>query len=152
MLAAESPDTSFSKDRKLSSAPRSFPFWSSAFTPASVRPHACRSLGTPPGPGLGSAALLGGGRRITWTLEPPNPKELTPTIPPRTGTGLWTTWTRPSLRAGMSGFGLVKCRLGAQTPRSNDSSTWAKHEPQGVKKEEKVNKDKNNRFSSSRLD
>lgn len=122
MLAVEIPDTSFSKDRKLSSVPNSFPFWSIAFTPVSVRPQAWSTLGSPLVPALGSTAFLGG-RRITWTFEPPNPKEFTPTIPPRTGIGLSTTWTRPSRRAGMSGFGLLKCRLGAQTPLSKESNT-----------------------------
>lgn len=44
-------------------------------------------------------------------------------MPPRTGTGLSTTVIRPSVKGGMSGLGLLKCRLGAQTSRSRDSST-----------------------------
>lgn len=63
------------------------------------------------------------GLRTTCTLEPPKPKELMATMPPRTGRGRSTTCNRPSRRAGISGFGLQKWRLGAQSPCSRDSST-----------------------------
>lgn len=70
--------------------------------------------------GLGGRVL---GWRTTCTLEPPKPKELMPTLPPRTGRGRSTTCSRPSWSARISGFGLWKCRLGAQSPCSRDSST-----------------------------
>lgn len=126
MLAAGMSDTLLSKDKKFSSLLCSFPFWMTAFTAASVRPHTGRILGTVRG--MGEFVGLLAGRRMTWTLEPPNPKELIPTMPPRTGMGRSMTWTRPSVRAGMSGLGWVKCRLGAQTPRSRDRTTWGKDE------------------------
>lgn len=133
MLAVGAPDTSFSKDRKLSSAACSFPFWSMTFTAAFVRPQAWSTLGTVLSGAVVSAGFSAG-RRITWTFEPPNPKELMPMMPPRMGIGLSTTWTRPSLRAGMSGLGLLKWRLGAHTPRSRESNTFVWEEKQQIYK------------------
>lgn len=93
-------------------------------TPSRVRPLASSRRGRAAcGPGGGGGWELGW--RMTCTLEPPKPKELMPTMPPRTGRGRSTTCSRPSCSAGILGFGLWKCRLGAQSPCSRDSSTLA---------------------------
>lgn len=99
-----------------------WPCSSRACAASGVRPLASSRRGRA-ACGAGAAGGRRLGCRMTCTLEPPKPKEFKATLPPRTGRGLSTTCSRPSCSAGISGFGLWKCRLGAQTPFSRDSST-----------------------------